>query len=100
MGTEVDPAALLRAAGVADRLADVVEKQVVTLEADTEDAARALAGFRTGQVLTALRAGWVDGLGRHRDYLHRLGDALADTAAGYRHADAESAARFRELDRY
>ncbi|TQS43606.1 hypothetical protein [Cryptosporangium phraense] len=97
MAIRVDPAALLRASGAADRLADGVRKDASDIEAETDVAVRALSGFRTGDVLDRLRSGWTDALGRHRDYLDRLSGALADAARGYRRSDAETAA---ELDRF
>ncbi|GAA3384683.1 WXG100 family type VII secretion target [Cryptosporangium minutisporangium] len=100
MGTRVNPVALLTAAGVAGRFADVVRQEATSLETDTDAAVRALPGFRTREVLDRLQFGWVDALGRHRDYLDRLGDALSGAAQGYLQSDAETAASFTALDRF
>jgi len=100
MTTRVDPAALLRASGVADRFSEVVRLEASHLESDTDAAVRALPGFRTREVLDRMRFGWTDALGRHRRYLDSLGGALAGAARGYRQSDEETAASFNELNRF
>jgi uncharacterized protein YukE len=100
MGTRVDPAALLRAAGAADRLAGGVRRESADVETDTASGTRALSGFRTREALERLQYGWSDALQRHHDYLDQLGNSLSTAARGYRQSDATVAAYFAGLNRF
>lgn len=100
MGTQVNPAALMRAAGVTDRFVDAVRRESADIEMDTASGVIALAGFRTREALERLQYGWTDALSRHREYLDQLGNALTTTARGYRQSDATTASYFSELNRF
>jgi hypothetical protein len=98
--TQVHPAALMRASMVADELAEGLRRRAANVEASTEVGAQALPGFRLSRVLEALHAGWSDAMGRHRQYLDLLGNALVTTAQDYRQTDADVAAPFVALNRF
>jgi hypothetical protein len=93
----VDPARLESAARVTESLRESLRSGLTDVEPETMQAARDLAGWRTGRSVEDLAWWWRDDLAKLDRRLDALADGLSWCARDYRYTDHASAENFRAV---